>query len=138
VSVVVFGDLFQLKPVMDSWIFSQPFGSLECLGANLWADHFSLYELDEIMRQKEDLSFAQLLNRLREGKMEEQDILVLKSRKLEAINEHVEIDNLPHLFTTVFDASSGILLNIFSCKRVHILPETLSIANTTVLSVGDN
>jgi hypothetical protein len=52
----------------DSWIFSQPFGSLECLGANLWADHFSLYELDEIMRQKEDLSFAQLLNRLREGK----------------------------------------------------------------------
>jgi hypothetical protein len=101
VSVVVFGDLFQLKPVMDSWIFSQPFGSLECLGANLWADHFSLYELDEIMRQKEDLSFAQLLNRLREGKMEEQDILVLKSRKLEAINEHVEIDNcliyLPHV-----------------------------------------
>jgi hypothetical protein len=58
---------------MDSWIFSQPFGSFECLGANLWADHFSLYELDEIMRQKEDLSFAQLLNRLCEGKMEEQE-----------------------------------------------------------------
>jgi hypothetical protein len=46
VSVVVFGDLFQLKPVMDSWIFSQPFGSLECLGANLWADHFSLMKLN--------------------------------------------------------------------------------------------
>lgn len=28
---------------------------------------FSFYELEEIMRQRDDLEFAQLLNRLREG-----------------------------------------------------------------------
>lgn len=67
VSVVAFGDLYQLKPVMDSWIFTLPRMGIECIGANLWRDHFTIFELDEIMRQKDDFAFAQLLNRLREG-----------------------------------------------------------------------
>ena len=103
VSIVTFGDLFQLRPVMDSWIFSQSGFGLESLGCNLWKDNFTVYELDEIMRQKDDLLFAQLLNRLRIGKhLIQKDIETLKSRVLSSDNEEGELqfDNIPHLFTT--------------------------------------
>lgn len=38
------------------------------------SDHFLLYELDQIMRQKVDLRFAQILNRIREGNHVEEDM----------------------------------------------------------------
>ena len=43
---------------------------------------FTLFELTDIMRQKDDKLFAELLNRLREGKHSEQDIDCLKERVL--------------------------------------------------------
>jgi len=53
------------------------------------------------MRQKEDKQFAELLNRLREGKHSDDDIAILKQRLL---NVTPESDNYPinttHLFTT--------------------------------------
>ena len=102
VSVIAFGDLFQLKPVMDTWIFSPPPTGLECIAANLWQDCFTVFELDEIMRQKDDLYFAQMLNRLREGNHLIQDVEMLHSRqvKLDFNEKMPEEDNLPHLFTT--------------------------------------
>lgn len=103
VSVIVFGDLYQLKPVMDSWIFTIPRVGIESIGANLWQDHFTIFELEEIMRQKDDKSFAQLLNRLREGNhMIPQDIQILQSRLLNAPNaiHPPDLDLIPHLFTT--------------------------------------
>ena len=106
VSVVAFGDLYQLKPVMDSWIFTQPRMGMECIGANLWQDLFTIFELDEIMRQKDDFAFAQLLNRLREGNhIIPQDIQVLQSRLLTATDEsHAQnLSLIPHLFTTRFE-----------------------------------
>lgn len=44
VSVISFGDLFQLKPVMDQWIFSSQCSSenIASLGPNLWVDHFQI------------------------------------------------------------------------------------------------
>lgn len=48
---------------MDSWIFTQRCDGLQVLGTNLWKDLFPFYELEEIMRQRDDLEFAQLLNR---------------------------------------------------------------------------
>lgn len=100
VSVIAFGDLFQLKPVMDSWVFSTGYnsgGELEILGPNLWKDLFSFFELTEIMRQKGDLRFAQLLNRLREGNQMPDDIELLKERVISCDNESTV--KVPHLFT---------------------------------------
>ena len=37
------------------------------ISTNLWQQYFKCYELDEIMRQKDDKSWAELLKRLREG-----------------------------------------------------------------------
>ena len=39
-----------------------------------------MFELTEIMRQKDDAQFAELLNRIREGKHTEEDLSLLKTR----------------------------------------------------------
>ncbi|XP_062567926.1 uncharacterized protein LOC134230168 [Saccostrea cucullata] len=65
ISIIAVGDFFQLKPVMDRWIFQDLNHDAQVLASNLWKEHFSIFELDEIMRQKDDIEFAQLLNRLR-------------------------------------------------------------------------
>lgn len=39
------------------------------MALNLWKDHFTMFELTEIMKQKDYLEFARLLNRLRHNKM---------------------------------------------------------------------
>ena len=65
VSIAAVGDLFQLQPVFDRYVFDfleTPYGPLAC---NLWNKYFRMSELQEIMRQKESKTFAQILNRLR-------------------------------------------------------------------------
>jgi len=58
-SVVVFGDLFQLPPVMDGFIFSdlsQSHSQVEqynALAPNLWKTHFTMFELSTFMRQQD-------------------------------------------------------------------------------------
>ncbi|MDY6841695.1 MAG: AAA family ATPase [Pseudomonadota bacterium] len=80
VSVLAVGDLFQLQPVMDRWVFQSSNTVYGGLALRLWQEFFTLFELTEIMRQKEDAQFAQLLNRVREGRHTEEDVRVIKSR----------------------------------------------------------
>lgn len=42
-----------------------------------------MFELKEIMRQRERKQFAELLNRLREGEQTNEDIRILKQRILQ-------------------------------------------------------
>ena len=58
---------------------------------------FSVFELDQIMRQKDDFQFAALLNRLREGLHTNTDISALKSRVIDM--DTVDTAVKPHLFT---------------------------------------
>lgn len=97
ISVITVGDLFQLKPVYDSWIFCQNSRDYGPLGINLWKDNFKMYELAIIMRQKDDKDFAELLNRLREGHHTVDDINILKQHVKE---ENNQMSSFPHLFTT--------------------------------------
>ena len=96
--MITVGDLYQLKPVFDKWIFKNSQIGYDALASNIY---FTLFELTEIMRQKGDKEFAKLLNRLREGKHSKDDIALLKQRFL---NVRPEEDNYPfnitHLFTT--------------------------------------
>ena len=66
VSLITVGDLFQLKPVFDKWIFENSKSGYSALASNIWTQDFTLFELTDIMRQKDDRQFAELLNRLRE------------------------------------------------------------------------
>ena len=99
--MVTVGDLFQLKPVFDKWIFENSQSGYDEFATNIWTEYFTLFEWTEIMRQKDDKEFAQLLNRFREGKHSEDDIAILKLRLL---NVWPGQDNYPmnmaHLFTT--------------------------------------
>ena len=101
ISLITVGDLFQLKPVFDKWVFENSQIGYDALVSNIWAEYFTLFELTEIMRQKDDKEFAELLNCLREGKHSKDDIALLKQRFL---NVRPKEDNYPfnitHLFTT--------------------------------------
>ena len=76
VSVLTVGHLYQLQPVAQPYIFDQVGDAYARLymSGSLWMDEFSRLELDEIMRQKEDGEFAQLLCRVRTATSSEADI----------------------------------------------------------------
>uniref|UniRef100_A0A9J7Y7T4 ATP-dependent DNA helicase n=1 Tax=Cyprinus carpio carpio TaxID=630221 RepID=A0A9J7Y7T4_CYPCA len=61
ISCLVVGDYYQLPPLGKA----KPLCVYEEDVLDFWKDHFQIITLTEIMRQKEDLAFAELLNRLR-------------------------------------------------------------------------
>lgn len=111
INVLAIGDLFQLKPVFDQWIFKDLKDGYGPLGKNIWIDCFKMFELKTIMRQKDDKSYAELLNRLREGVHTNGDILKLKTRLVSATNPY-DI-SIPHIFFLVkqVKALNHIMLN---------------------------
>ena len=112
VSIIAIGDLFQLEPVMDRYIFKDLDNSeYAILAPNLWQEYFKMFELKEIMRQRESKVFAEILNRLREGNHTNDDILKLKERMIEENGIHDPM-NVPHLFI------QNIKVNEFN-ERVH-------------------
>ncbi len=48
--------------------------------------YFRMFELDEMMRQRESKMFAEILNRLREGKHTSSDLQKLKERCVEELS----------------------------------------------------
>ena len=68
VCIIAIGDLFQLEPVMDGYIFKDLQNSdYTVLPPSLWQKHFSMFELTEVMQQRDSKLFSELLNRLREN-----------------------------------------------------------------------
>ena len=60
ISIIAIGDLFQLQPVMDGYIFKDLDNSeYSILAPNLWQKHFKMFEVHEIMRQRESKVFAE-------------------------------------------------------------------------------
>ena len=99
VHIILVGDLFQLRPVGDGWIFANATNNYAPLAPNLWQSHFTMYELTEIMRQKDDTQFAELLNRIREGKQTIDDMNILQSRSITVDGqEYQTLRNELHLF----------------------------------------
>ncbi|XP_062603984.1 uncharacterized protein LOC134265790 [Saccostrea cucullata] len=98
INVILIGDLFQLKPVMDGWVFDDLKKNFGPLAINLWRALFTMHELTEIMRQKDDVQFAELLNRLREGNQSEADIQTLKQHCVDESKSEC-FRNVPRLYT---------------------------------------
>ena len=99
IHILLVGDLFQLEPVSYTWIFRNMKSSYGPLATNLWNSYFTLYELTEIMRQKDDKLYAQLLSRLREGNQSQDDIEKLKSRIIDENHPNYPYDAV-HMFAT--------------------------------------
>ena len=99
VHIILVGDLFQLRPVADGWIFADNSEDYSSLAPNLWRTYFTMFELTEIMRQKDDAPFAELLNRIREGRQTEEDVNTLNSRRVfSGTVDYQELRNDLHLF----------------------------------------
>ena len=107
ISILFFGDFNQLRPVKESYVF-QPLNTNELsvlAGNKLWS-HFKIYRLTEIMRQKDDLHFAQALNNLSQFKLTHDDRELFENRIFTENNRNNNrtLDKIPdnciHLFTT--------------------------------------
>ncbi|XP_062574488.1 uncharacterized protein LOC134236336, partial [Saccostrea cucullata] len=71
VSIIAVGDFYQLPPVRTKHTDKLYVNDNSNPMNQLWNDLFTVVELDEIMRQREDGIFAELLNRLRVKKANE-------------------------------------------------------------------
>ena len=80
VTVLAFGDLFQLAPVAQKFVFELVTDEYDRLAGSVWQENFRIIELEEIMRQKEDRIFAEVLNRLRLGKHDDTDEETFRKR----------------------------------------------------------
>ena len=103
-SVIAFGDLYQLAPVMDGYVFqdmsvSNKLTDYSALAPNLWTRYFTMFELTTVMRQQDCLPYAQLLNRLREGNQTDEDIAVLRDRIITTEDASYPV-SAQHLFRT--------------------------------------
>ncbi len=91
VSVVAVGDFFQLPPVKGKALY------VDDVSVNLWSSLFSVVELKEIVRQKDQV-FAELLNRVRTRskgtQMLNSDVEILKRC------ETGEVSSALHIFPT--------------------------------------
>ena len=93
------------------------------LASNIGTENFTLFELTEIMRQKDDREFAELLNRLREGKHSEDDVAILEQRLLKVRHHEGNYPmNMTHLFTTnaSVDAHNNTLYTISKTDKAQM------------------
>ena len=81
ISMLTFGDFNQLRPVKESYIFENTSNSdISILSGPILWRLFKYYKLTEIMRQKDDLSFATALNHLATGQLSEEDKILFSKR----------------------------------------------------------
>ena len=93
------------------------------LAPNLWQSHITIFELTEIMRQRDDASFAELLNRIRGGKHTEEDKPVFKTRAFTTENESYQtLKNELHLFpcNAAVDAHNTNIYNSKTTEKVEV------------------
>ena len=78
-SVIVCGDFYQLPPVRGLPVYSSTRSTKSLVALDLWRK-FKMAELTEVMRQREDYQFLNILNKIRECEIDEDVELTLKSR----------------------------------------------------------
>ncbi|CAF0837309.1 unnamed protein product [Brachionus calyciflorus] len=89
VIVIIVGDFNQLCPVQDGWVFQTPTingNYVHLVGNTLWQS-FRYFELTEIMRQRDDVAFADALNRI--GNF---DIYGLSNQQISMLDARIQVN----------------------------------------------
>ena len=130
-TVLPFGDLYQLPPVGQSPVYELPADKFERLFGSIWVRNFKAVELTQIMRQKEDSEFAELLNRVRKAEHTEADIDLLRTCEIDKTDPIYKSDVL-HIFKLNVDKNAHNSLKmgelnkpILSLKRKEKRPSCL-------------
>ena len=117
-SVIAVGDLYQLPPINRKPVFSE----YKTKTRNLYHPWqvFTMIELTEIMRQKDDQHFAELLNRFRTGSQTNKDLNCINSRLISPSADNYPVDAL-HIWT------ENVPVNEYNNKRLEQLSSPLFI-----------
>ena len=121
VNIIAIGDMYQLQPVKANYVFMDLRHNYGPLATNLWCEYITMYELDEIMWQKDDRQFAELLNRFRIGQHTSADLNLLATHSITA-EEAKSLNHVPHFFPTrqkVDQYNENVLQNS-TCQKVII------------------
>ena len=97
VSVMAVGDLYQLQPVKQKYVFELPTELSGQLFGCLW-NNFDLTELKVSMRQQNDQNFSDLLTRIRTASYTANDIEQLTARVIQDENNYPS--EALHVFAT--------------------------------------
>ena len=92
ISIIAVGDLYQLPPIKKKAVFDNFKIEVHNL-CHPWSV-FKMIELTEIMRQKDDKAFTELLDRIRTASHTEDDIKVIQSRCIDPSDPHYPSDTL--------------------------------------------
>ena len=127
VTVFLFGDPAQLKPIMGSYIFDEPncpdyklaYGDGS---ESLWRS-FDVMNLEENHHQGKDKTYADMLNRIRLNKQTKEDLKILKSR--------VRPRGHPDLKNALFISAKVKPVSSFNEKALNMLPGRLYVSQAT-------
>ena len=95
------------------------------MAQNIWKQHFKIFELTEIMRQRDERTYAEFLNRLRESPLDEADTAYIKTRIID--ENHPLIPDASYITLTNaraeklnedFFAKSSSQKHFFKCRDV--------------------
>ncbi|XP_050064809.1 uncharacterized protein LOC126553734 [Aphis gossypii] len=130
INVIVFGDFFQLAPVLatplyDSFeeMLSKFPSAVEMLSIKSIWETFKFYELTEIMRQKDDKQFAIMLTKLARGQLEEADVKYFQN-----LITHLDITFQPqvmHLWATNYEVDEMNRRVLNSMNQVSFISEAI-------------
>ncbi|XP_050066006.1 uncharacterized protein LOC126555084 [Aphis gossypii] len=130
INVIVFGDFFQLAPVLatplyDSFeeILTKFPSAVEMLSIKSIWETFKFYELTEIMRQKNDKQFAIMLTKLARGQLEEADVKYFQN-----LITHLDITFQPqvmHLWATNYEVDEMNRRVLNSMNQVSFISEAI-------------
>ena len=97
VNIIAISDLFQLQPVKSNFIFMDLKHNYGPLATNLWCEYFNLFELTEIMHQKDDKELAEILNRLHMGIHTKKDIGIIETKRVTQ-EQSEQLHHITHFF----------------------------------------
>ena len=135
VSILAVGDLYQLPPVCQAPVFStvsdcyaQLYGS-----GSLWVDKFLMIELTEVMRQRGDREFSELLCRVRTDSCTSEDVETLKSRCIAAdeVNYPTQALHVYRLNSDVDSRNALMLDNLAPDNAQYTMKASDSVAGQT-------
>ena len=77
-----------MAPVKDSYVFKDDSRGYGPLATNLWTKHMQIYTLTEIMPQRGEKLFCEVLKRLRTDDLTEEDNAVFESHIVKKTDSH--------------------------------------------------